>query len=303
MKKKKRTRSSGSTKSLFFVLAAFVVILFVVVFSFFYWNFKDYQALKPLSQLHVPEAPKLIFPGTYESPQKESNVLGSEPIEPRDIITYINEERMKRGARPLRVSETLMKAAKMRAETIMKHQNFSHHDPYDGIQLDTVLPLLSYPFSWASENIGMGDSTARAFVSGFMNSPSHRANLLNPDLVETGVAVATGPYKQYYVNLAVQLFAIPVDRTTFLGYTEKDVEEYRALLTKIGKQLEITKKLKEKNPEDAQYYEDWQQILIRQQEIIATLSYTMGQDKPLSKELIAMIREYNSNWASVPLKE
>lgn len=280
-----------------------IVVLFLSVFTFFYLSFRDYTALKPLSLLREPSIPTLELPGIYESPQKKSNVLGSEVVDPRDIITYINEERMKRGARPLRVSPILSKAADMRAQTIMKHQNFSHQDPYEGIQLDTVLPLLKYPFSWASENIGMGDTTARAFVSGFMNSPSHRANLLNPELVETGVAVSSGPYKQYYVNIAVQLFAIPVDRSTFLGYTEKDVEQYKQLLEEIGKQLELTKKLREKDPEQDAYYERWQQLLIRQQEIVATLSHTMAEEKPFARELIAMIKEYNSNWASVPVKE
>lgn len=285
---------------LFFLIIGIASLL---IFSFFYVGFRDEQILKPLAYLPVPQSSSVSFPGVYESEQPKGNVLGSQPVEPRDLITYINEERMKRGVRPLRVSAVLMKAAQMRADTIMKHQNFSHQDPYDGIQLDTVLPLLKYPFSWASENIGMGDTTARAFVSGFMNSPSHRANLLNPELVETGVSVVSGPYKQYYVNVAVQLFAIPVDRSTFLGYTEKDVEEYKTLLGEIGKQMELTKKLKEKNPEQAEYYERWQQLLIRQQEIIATLSHTMSEEKPLAKELIAMIKEYNANWASVPVKE
>lgn len=276
---------------------------FVLVFGVMLLGTKPKETLRPLAQLRVPQEPTIVLPGTYESQEPISDVLGSEVVDPRDIITYINEERMKRGARPLRVSPVLTKAAQMRADTIMKHQNFSHQDPYEGIRLDTVLPLLKYPFSWASENIGMGDSTARAFVTGFMNSPSHRANLLNPELIETGVAVSTGPYKQYFVNIAVQLFAIPIDRSTFLGYTQKDVEEYKELLVEIGKQLELTKKLQEKNPEQAEYYERWQQLLIRQQEIIATLSHTMAEEKPFARELIAMIKQYNANWASVPVQE
>ncbi len=305
MKRKKRTsrKKTAPIPSTLLLFLFIIGLLSVVIFSFFYISFKDEKVLRPLAMLHVPEAPSFILPGTYESKQPKGNVLGSQPVDPRDLITYINEERMKRGSRPLRVSPVLTKAAQMRADTIMKHQNFSHQDPFEGIQLDTVLPLLKYPFSWASENIGMGDTTARAFVNGFMNSPSHRDNLLNPQLVETGVAVVSGPYKQYYVNVAVQLFAIPVDRSTFLGYTEKDVEEYKQLLIEIGKQLELTKTLREKNPEQADYYERWQQLLIRQQEIISTLSYTMGEEKPLAKELIAMIKEYNSNWASVPVIE
>lgn len=284
---------------LLLTVGAAVLIAFVTFLS----HQSVRYTLQPLASLSIPQLATVELSGPYQSEQPPSDVLGSEIVDPRDIITYINEERMKRAARPLRVSDVLTKAAQMRANTIMKHQNFSHQDPFEGIQLDTVLPLLGYPFSWASENIGMGDSTARAFVTGFMNSPSHRANLLNPQLVETGVAVSSGPYQQYYVNIAVQLFAIPVDRSTFLGYTEKDVDEYKELLDEIGKQLDLTKKLRESDPDQAAYYERWQQLLIRQQEIIATLSHTMAEEKPFARELIAMIKEYNGNWASVPVKE
>jgi hypothetical protein len=322
MKQKKRIKQSTSTRSsrvrsnnklgihgknsslnprwftLFSLFGVFVFLFGVVYFH------TPQQTLRPLASLEVPKEYHVELPGTYMASEPvNANILGSEVVDPKDIITYINEERMKRGARPLRVSDTLMKAAQMRADTILRHQNFSHQDPYEGIQLDTVLPLMKYPFSWASENIGMGDSTARAFVTGFMNSPSHRANLLNPELVETGAAIVTGPYKQYYVNIAVQLFAIPVDRATFLGYTQKDVQEYKQLLTDIGKQLELTKKMREEDPERLAYYEQWQTLLIRQQEIIATLSHTMAEEKPFAREMIAMIKEYNANWASIPVDE
>lgn len=269
---------------------------------FFFFSAHSRPELRPLALLHVPEEAKIVLPGPWIGEVTHTNVLGTETLDPRDIVTYVNEERMKRGIRPLRVNPILVKAAEMRARVIMKHQNFSHHDPYEGIQLDTVLPLLKYPFSWASENIGMGDTTGRTFVNGFMNSPSHKANLLNPELVETGVAVQSGPYKQYYVTIAVQLFAIPTDRSTFLGYTQKDVEEYKKLLGEIGKQRELTEQLKMKEPQNAEFYDRWERLLIRQQEIIATLSHTQAEEKPFAREMIAMIKEYNANWASVPLR-
>lgn len=256
-----------------------------------------------LPLLQIPVEKTFTYSGELQSPQKTTSVLGAETIDPRDIITYVNEERMKRGIRPLRVSEPLMKAAKMRADVMLRHENFSHQDPYEGIQLDTVLPKLKYPFIWASENIGMGDTNGRDFVTGFMNSPSHRDNLLNPALVETGVAIVTGKYKQWYVNMAVQLFAIPTDHETYAGYTKKDLDEYKLLLTDIGKQIDATKVLQKKNPQDYAYYENWKTLLIRQQEIIATLSYAMEANQPLAKDMISLMKEYNANWATVPVKE
>lgn len=258
------------------------------------------EQIRPLAMIAIPLEPVVYLPEPRIAPTVETSVLGAETINPRDIITYVNEERMKRGVRPLRVNETLMKASQMRAEVIVKHQNFSHQDPYEGIQLDTVLPILKYPYKYASENIGMGDQTGRQFVNGFMNSPPHRANLLNPELVETGVAIVSGPYKQYYVNIAVQLFSQPWD-SSFDTYTTVDEREYTKLLSDIGKQLNETKIFKEKDPNNFDYYDRWERLLIRQQEIIAQLSHAVSSEQPYGREMIALMKEYNKNWASVPL--
>jgi hypothetical protein len=262
--------------------------------------FQKPVTLHTLAALPIPTEHSVYLPGLYTARIIESPVLGAETINPRDIITYINEERMKRGAPPLRENKTLALAAQMRATVILKYQNFAHQDPYEHIQLDTVLPIVNYPFKYASENIGMGDSSARAFVNGFMSSTRHRANLLNPELIETGVALVTGPYKEYYVNIAVQLFAIPTTKERYLGYRKEDVNEYKQMLTDIEKQIELTSERINNHIGDEEYYEGWQKILIRQKEIISTLYNTMMEEQPFVKNLVAMISEYNTNWTLVP---
>ncbi len=302
MKKKVVKKKKPLFRKLLPILISFIPVM-ALAFGTLFSLQSPAHYLHPLAMIPVPIEPYTSSPDPLVSHEVSSSVLGAETIDPRDIVTYVNEERMKRGIRPLRVNETLMKAAQMRADVILKHQNFSHQDPYDHIQLDTVLPLLHYSFKYASENIGMGDSSGRAFVNGFMNSPPHRANLLNPQLIETGVAIASGPYKQYYVNVAVHLFAEPLDSLSYQGYTSYDEDEYKKLLVDIGKQLEQTKQFKEKDPTNAEFYDQWQRILIRQQEIIATLAHAVQNDQRYGRDVIAMIKEYNANWASVPIKE
>lgn len=257
-------------------------------------------SLRPLAQLTVPELSSVYLPGPYEAAVIESPVLGADTIDPLDVITYINNERMKRGAPPLRNNKTLALAAQKRADVILRYQNFSHQDPYEHIQLDTVLPLVNYPFKYASENIGMGDNSASAFVNGFMSSPSHKANLLNPKLEETGVAIITGAYQQYYVNIAVQLFAIPATQEQYLGYKQQDKENYKKLLNDIESQLALTNERLQNSVPDSEYYEGWQKILIRQREIVTILYNTMLEEQPFVKNLVTLIGEYNKNWTLVP---
>lgn len=295
MRKKTKRNTSPLFTPMTTLAALPILFLLVGVFAFTFVAPKKPVPPKQFSELSIPKEPGIVLPDplALNLTTKSPYVLGT--VDPNDIITYINEERMKTGARPLRVNPILTKAAEMRANVILKHQNFSHQDPFEGIQLDTVLPLLKYPFTWASENIGMGDNTARAFANGFMNSPSHKANLLNPYLVETGGAVVTGPYKQYYVNIFVQIFAIPTDPKTYVGYTDKDFQDYKQLLADITTQLEDTRARRTKDPDNAEYYDKWERILIRQQEIVATLVHTMAQDQPFARMMIALIKEYNTN--------
>lgn len=296
-----RRRSTKYDRNYFFpVFVCTSILLLTSVTAGNRLFFTRTASLHPLAFISVPMPPVVYLPGPYEAAFIESPVLGAETIDPSDIVTYINNERMKRGAPPLRINKTLALAAQKRADVILKYQNFSHQDPYEHIQLDTVLPMMKYPFRYASENIGMGDNSASAFVNGFMSSPSHKANLLNPQLEETGVAIVTGAYQQYYVNIAVQLFAIPATKEQYMGYRQEDMDNYRRLLKDIESQIALTNERLQNNASDREYYEGWQKILIRQREIITTLYNTMLAQQPFVKNLVNLIGEYNKNWSLVP---
>lgn len=279
--------------ALFTVLLACTLYVILPLFS-------PPVTLSRLPDLPIPtQYASLYLPEPLTLTHPLANVLGSEPIDPRDVITYINAERMKRDIPPLKTNETLAKAARMRVQTIIRYQNFSHIDPYEHIELGTVLPKLHYGFTWASENIGMGGTSGRDFVLGFMNSTSHRNNLLDPKLKETGVAVLSGPYMKYFVNIVVQIFAIPTDITT-LGYTKEDVQQYSKFLTDIGRQLLEAKKMIGTNPEKKEYGQQWETLLLRQQELLTLLLAEMNQGRPFTKDILSLIKEYNANWLSVP---
>jgi len=257
--------------------------------------------LKPLPPLTIPQKrPTLSLTEPLIIQQPFSNILGSEPIDPRDIITYVNSERIKRGIPPLKTNEKLASAATMRANVIMRYQNFSHQDPYEHIELKTVLPLVNYPYIYASENIGMGGDSGMGFVTGFMNSTMHRENLLNPELKETGVGIVSGPYRNYYVNVAVQLFAHPTDATSYAGYSSEDIKQYTKFAADIGQQLVTVAKIVGTDPEKKEYKDKWQTLLLRQQEILAILLTEMKNGRPFTENLTMLIEEYNQNWLRVP---
>jgi len=248
-----------------------------------------------LSPLPVPpRTTEISLSGPLVLRTVNESVLGAQTIDPVDFVNEINAARAKSGSPPLRLNATLMRAAKMRAEVIKKHQNFSHQDPYEDIELGTVLPKLQYSFVYASENIGMGGISAANFVEGFMNSTSHRNNLLDPKLTDTGAAIVDGPYKQYYVNYAVQLFAIPGGQAEYLGYKDSDKEVYEAELASVKENLHPLIWVIQKVRRNPVYTDAYYTKLKRQQFILETVLARMRDTKPLENRDVTLILEYNS---------
>lgn len=251
------------------------------------------KSINKLTPLTIPHLSQIYLPDILTISNLETSVLGAQSIDPVDFINNINIERSKIGSPKLRINEKMMKAAQMRADTILKYQNFSHYDPYENLVLATVLPKVGYHFTYATENIGMGGVSAEDFVGGFMHSALHKENLLNPALADTGAAVVTGAYKQYYVNIIVQLFAIPGGKDEYLGYSKKEKEKYKKLLADVEFQLNpiiwtINRLL---YPDD--FSPERKNKLAKQKNLLAGVYRQMKNDQPLTNQNVAMIMEFN----------
>ncbi|MBI4067377.1 CAP domain-containing protein, partial [Candidatus Gottesmanbacteria bacterium] len=212
-RKKKTTRTRSH-------LGVFHLLIFGLILAVIYVKVINNHPVQ-LAYLDIPQTSRVYLPSPLEFLPLGKSVLGTQAFDPVDVVRYVNIEREKVGSAPLHLSARLMEAAQMRADIILKYQNFSHQDPYENITMMTALEKLGYNYKYASENIGMGDSSGEAAVHGFMSSLPHKENLLNPDLSETGVALSTGPYREFYVNIIVQLFAIPGGRDEYLGYKKE----------------------------------------------------------------------------------
>lgn len=69
----------------------------------------------------------------------------------------------------------------------MALQDFFSHTGIDGSTMVQRIQTTGYQFSSAAENIAAGYTTPEQVVAGWMESPGHRANILNPNLTEIGV--------------------------------------------------------------------------------------------------------------------
>ncbi len=287
---KKSRKSSRKKVNIFsYVL---IPIIFLLL-GLFFFRFTVLEKPHTLAYLAVPKISRVYYPDPLKITPFNENVLGAEVFNPTDIVKFVNIERAKAGSPLLRLNYTLMKAAQMRADVILKHQNFSHQDPYENIELVTVLSKLGYNYIYASENIGMGGTSGEDFVGGFMNSFYHKQNLLDPRLTETGVGIATGPFKQYFVNIVSQFFAIPGGKEEYLGYSRKDREKYKNLLSESEIILNpivwnLNKLLGKKD-----FTRDRYEKLTKQKKILAEVYQKMEKDYKLDDKDVTLIIEYN----------
>ncbi len=292
MRRKKTKEVRTTPQALPAVVVSLVIVL--TILGLIHKLTAQTRLEKPLTKLALPPIPKTYLPEPLTITPFSSSVLGAQVFNPVDVITEINKEREKVSAKPLRIHASLMKAAQMRADVIMKYQNFSHYDPIEHLQLDTVFPKVGYNYIYASENIGMGGNSGADFVNGFMHSTLHRINLQNPDLMDTGVGLATGPYQQWYVNVVVQLFAIPAGRNEYLGYTDKEKEQYRLLLADVSARLDPIDWLIGQAFKNTLYTEEKKLALEKQRTILQKIYSRMREEQPLSSADVALILEYNA---------
>jgi uncharacterized protein YkwD len=105
-------------------------------------------------------------------------------------VRLTNAQRAQHGCSALRIDSHLRTAARahskdMRVRHYFEHNSLDGRTPWDRIKAAGY----SQP---GAENIAMGYATAQAVVSGWMNSPGHRANILNCSLKAVGIGVEYG---------------------------------------------------------------------------------------------------------------
>ena len=109
-------------------------------------------------------------------------------------LCLLNQERAKRGLRPLRANKRLALAAKRHAEDMVRRDYFSHESP-TGTDFVTRIRKAGYTRPTLGENLAAGSgqyATPAATVRSWMNSPGHRANILHRRFREAGVGVVAG---------------------------------------------------------------------------------------------------------------
>lgn len=124
------------------------------------------------------------------------------------VTNLINEERKTLGLPELKPNPVLDKAAMLKAKDMLAKGYFSHQSP-DGISPWYWFKTAGYQYNTAGENLAIGFVDSEEAYRAWMNSPSHKANILNQNFQETGVAVLQGEFGGNTTTIVVNLFGKP----------------------------------------------------------------------------------------------
>ena len=127
---------------------------------------------------------------------------------PAVVVDMTNQERSGVSEQPLVRSETLDKAAKLKAQHMAKNQYFSHFSP-DGVSPWHWFDEAGYVYAHAGENLAIHFTDSSEVVEAWMDSPTHRANIVSGKYTEIGVGTAKGKFDGYDTVYVVQLFGTP----------------------------------------------------------------------------------------------
>lgn len=162
-------------------------------------NFRALSKPKPLQkreQRHYwPYMPVLLLViGTFllslAQPVQRHRVLSyATDVSATGLLQATNEQRGKNAAGSLQLSTGLNAAAQAKANDMIARNYWSHTTP-DGQQPWVFIDNVGYKYQKAGENLAYGFSDSTDTVTGWMNSASHRANLLDSSFTEVGFGFA-----------------------------------------------------------------------------------------------------------------
>lgn len=137
-----------------------------------------------------------------ESPQ----VLGAlTDVSSQELLDLTNKRRQSIGKSDLQLSAELSSAAYLKAQDMFAKNYWAHYAP-DGTTPWTFFKASGYQYVYAGENLARGFSTTEDVVAAWMESPTHRDNMLSSNYQEVGFAVVRGNLGGEDTILVVEMF-------------------------------------------------------------------------------------------------
>jgi len=183
------------------------------------------------------------------------------------IIAETNLQRKDNGNLPALKENTKLDAvASAKANDLFLNQYFEHVSP-SGVGPGDLAQKYEYDYIVEGENLILGNfSSEQEVVQDWMNSPGHRANILNNRYTEIGVAVIKGTYKGETVWIGVQEFGLPLSTCSQPNEALKNqIDSEKTQLDELSSEIDTAKnKIESTNKNSGAYgqmIDDYNQLI------------------------------------------
>lgn len=167
---------------------------------------KEYVARHPEVASKIAVAKRVSPSARGGQPQPELERLETGEISAREweLLWMINDARRKAGLRPVALGGELSAIAQSRSNDMVSGNYFSHTTP-DGGNFTQMLQGASISYAHVGEilannNYAEGETTQQAFTA-YMNSPRHKAIILDPRFTEAGLGQAKSSQGYYFFTV------------------------------------------------------------------------------------------------------
>ena len=118
----------------------------------------------------------------------------------QQILRLVNDERSKAGLSNVEMDTSLSHTATLKSEDMRDHDYFNHTSPTYGSPFE-MMKSFGIDYKYAGENIAAGQPSAESVMKSWMNSPGHKANILNKNYTHIGIGHVTGgKYSHYWTQ-------------------------------------------------------------------------------------------------------
>ncbi|PIZ89140.1 MAG: hypothetical protein COX90_01020 [Candidatus Nealsonbacteria bacterium CG_4_10_14_0_2_um_filter_38_17] len=279
------------------IIVGFALILGAALF---FWddilNFYSILSLrlpkieKGVSDFLINEIEKqIITPPPLRAQKEEQDAF----LTKAGVIQLTNAERIKNGLPPLQENSKLDSSAQLKLDDMFKNQYFEHTSP-SGQGVSDLAREVDYEFLVIGENLALGNFKNDAtLVQDWMESPGHRANILNPQYKEIGITVGKGIFEGHTTWLAVQHFGTPLSVCprpsdaikTRIEVNEVQLEKFKQTITSLQNQIEKTR------PKRGDFY---LQLIEQYNSLVYQYNTLASENKKLIDSYNTKVQQFNS---------
>ena len=272
------------------IVLVFIVLGVIAVFreQFFDFSKKLSESKVDIENTIIDEVKKEIF---APPPLRAKQEAAGANLTQGGVLSWTNENRKQNGLPALSANPALNLAAALKVNDMFGKQYFAHVSP-SGLGPDHWVDEAGYKYVTIGENLALGNfKDDEELVRAWMDSPGHRANILNSRFTEIGVAVGEGVFEGKTTWLAVQVFGLPLSSCTEPSQTLKSrIDLLESQIDSLEDKLaELKAKIESRNKRDPEY----NQLVKEYNDLVAQYNGLIDEFKSLIGQYNGQVIEFN----------